>query len=425
MTNTVFPLQSFSEMVELNPSVSLASAEAHPFIPMDEVKPGLRYVKSASLRKLGGGARFSPGDTLFARITPCLENGKIAQFDPNANTPGFGSTEFIVLRAKPKKADAGFIFYLSKTDWVREPAIKSMAGASGRQRARAEAVSNALVPAVPLPVQRRIASILGAYDDLIELNRRRIALLEEMARRLFEEWFVRFRFPEHEGHSMVESPEGTLPEGWEWLPLELVCARPNGIQTGPFGSQLHQSDYVEYGVPVVMPKNIIGFRVVQDDIARISEHKADELGRHRMKVGDVVYGRRGDIGRRAYVSQLENGWFCGTGCLRLRPDLTKVSSRYFFDALGQPETLGAIRGRAQGVTMPNLSAGVMAGVPVKVPPLVLQQDYERLLEPIAELSASLQSANHKLGSTRDLLLSRLISGELSVSKAERKLEAVA
>jgi type I restriction enzyme S subunit len=308
--------------------------------------------------------------------------------------------------------------------------LKTLGGAGSSTAAAVPGVNRNVLHALPVRcpdvcIQQRISFILGTYDDLIEINRRRIARLDDMARTLFEEWFVRFRFPGYEGYILVEQSNGPLPHGWEWRPLDEVCEQPNGIQTGPFGSQLHQSDYLDDGIPVVMPKNLVNLRVVENDIARISAEKADELGRHRMRLGDVVYGRRGDIGRRAYISLREEGWFCGTGCLRLRPDPKRVSSRYFFDALGQQVTLGIIQGRAQGATMPNLSAGVMAGVPVMVPPLVLQQHYERTAEPLAQLVANFEAANVSLARARDLLLPRLISGELSVSGAERELGTAA
>jgi len=281
------------------------------------------------------------------------------------------------------------------------------------------------VPVPPFVIQERIASILGAYDDLIEVNRRRIAVLEEMSQGLFEEWFVRFRFPGHENISMTPAPLGQLPTGWTWRPLQAICEEPDGIQTGPFGSQLHQSDYTDEGVPVVMPKNIVGLRVVEEGIARIPEALADQLRRHRMRTGDVAYGRRGDIGRRAYISIRENGWFCGTGCLRLRPNRSAIAPRYFFDALGAGVTFGAIKARAQGATMPNLSAGVMAGVPVMVPVVALQERYSETVEPLAALQATLTDANARLSTSRDFLLPRLITGDLSVAAAERELEAAA
>jgi type I restriction enzyme, S subunit len=123
----------------------------------------------------------------------------------------------------------------------------------------------------PLSTQRRISSILGAYDDLIEVNKQRIALLKETAQRLFDEWFVRFRFPGYEGCTLIELPNGPLPSGWEWRSLEEVCMRPDGIQTGPFGTQLHQADYIEDGVPVVMPKNLVSLRVVEGCVDQASD----------------------------------------------------------------------------------------------------------------------------------------------------------
>jgi type I restriction enzyme, S subunit len=167
----------------------------------------------------------------------------------------------------------------------------------------------------PADEQRRIASILSAYDDLIENNTRRIAILEAMARRIYEEWFIRFRFPGHEGVRTVESELGLVPEGWRTDVLAGVCEPKTGIQTGPFGSQLHKADYSEVGVPLLMPKDLIGFRIEEDSVARVPETTAESLKRHRMRPGDIAYGRRGDIGRRAFIMAHQAGWLCGTGCL--------------------------------------------------------------------------------------------------------------
>ena len=153
----------------------------------------------------------------------------------------------------------------------------------------------------PLPVQRRIAGILAAYDELIENSQRRIRLLEDMARALYREWFVHFRFPGHDSVPRLPSALGDIPQGWEVTDLAAVCDNDKGIQTGPFGSQLHEADYSDEGVPVVMPKDLIGFRIRTDSIAHIPEETAEKLSRHRMKPGDIVYGRRGDIGRRAFI----------------------------------------------------------------------------------------------------------------------------
>jgi type I restriction enzyme, S subunit len=209
----------FSEFVEINPAVQLPKDQELPYVEMADVTPGRRYVTAKQMRRPRGGARFRDGDTLFARITPCLENGKIAQYVSKGNTLAFGSTEFFVFRAKSGVSDRDYVCYLAMTDLVRKPAEKSMAGASGRQRADIRAIENLKVHVPSLPIQRKITSILSAYDDLIENNTRRIKILEEMAQSIYREWFVRFRFPGHEKVKMVDSLLGKIPSDWEILPI--------------------------------------------------------------------------------------------------------------------------------------------------------------------------------------------------------------
>ena len=155
-------------------------------------------------------SKFCDGDTVFSRITPCLENRKIAKVAISSDA-AFGSTEFYVFRAKKAKADARFTYYLTSSDAVVLPAINSMTGASGRQRADKRFIQRLKLNLPDLPTQERIADILSAYDDLIETNSRRIELLEQAAQELYKEWFVRFRFPEYENVKF----ENSLPEGWE------------------------------------------------------------------------------------------------------------------------------------------------------------------------------------------------------------------
>jgi type I restriction enzyme S subunit len=259
-------------------------------------------------------------------------------------------------------------------------------------------------------VQSRIADILSAYDDLIENNRRRMTLLEQAAREHYREWFVRLRFPGYEHTRITDG----VPDGWRRRSLEDLCVQGDGIQTGPFGSQLHQSDYSDEGVPVIMPKDLVGFRVALESVARIPESLANKLGRHRMTAGDTVYGRRGDIGRRAFIGKRQEGWFCGTGCLRIRPDPAAVNRRYLFDTLGSPDTAGLIANRAKGATMPNLNATLMRSVPILVAPRKLQDHYSEYIEPSFELTDVLDEQNRKLHAARDLFLPRLMSGQIAV-----------
>ena len=204
--------QRLEEIIQVNPTVKLTKGEVYPFIDIDKVSPTLRSVTNEEEKVYDGQScsKFCNGDTVFSRITPCLENRKIAKVSINGQA-GFGSTEFYIFRAKQGKSDENFVYYLTSSDAVVLPAINSMTGASGRQRADKRFIERTKLNVPDLPTQKRIADILSAYDDLIENNNRRIALLEKAAQELYKEWFVRFRFPGYENAKF----ENGLPEGWE------------------------------------------------------------------------------------------------------------------------------------------------------------------------------------------------------------------
>jgi type I restriction enzyme, S subunit len=174
---------------------------------------------------------------------------------------------------------------------------------------------------------------------------------------------------------------GRCPSTWELTTIGDICDRFNGeVQTGPFGSQLHAEDYVADGIPSVMPKDIVNDRISSDTIARVSEADAVRLSVHRLQPGDIVYARRGDIGRRALVSQQETGWLCGTGCLRIRLNCPHLLPEYLLAYLGHPEIRAWVESRAQGATMLNLNTSILRGVPLRVPPLPEQRRIADILD---------------------------------------------
>lgn len=139
------------------------------------------------------------------------------------------------------------------------------------------------------------------------------------------------------------------------------------IQTGPFGSQLHMSDYSDTGTPVVMPTNIRNLRIDSSGIARVGDEHVERLGRHRLQAGDIVYSRRGDVEKCALITDREEGWLCGTGCLLVRVGSADFSARFISYALSQPETRSWISQHAVGATMPNLNTGILREVPIRIP----------------------------------------------------------
>jgi type I restriction enzyme S subunit len=256
--------------------------------------------------------------------------------------------------------------------------------------------------AVRLPIiksQRRIADILSAYDDLIENNTRRLFLVQQQTDLVFAHIEA--------GISQTAAPRK----------LGDIADEAGGtVRTGPFGSQLHEADYTPEGTPIVMPKNLLGGRIDTSDIARIPDEIVQKVAQHRLSEGDIVYGRRGDIGRRAFIRRQQAGWICGTGCLRISIQGGPLHPRYLHQYLGKPDIVALIAGRAIGATMPNLNTSILRDVPVAVPARELQEQFTRIAETNDELIENLVAKNDVLRRTRDLLLPRLLSGEIDVSR---------
>jgi type I restriction enzyme S subunit len=167
---------------------------------------------------------------------------------------------------------------------------------------------------------------------------------------------------------------------WRKTTLGEIADQVQGIiQTGPFGSQLHEYDYSAEGIPVVMPKDIIEGRISTASIARVSIEHTDRLSRHKLKAGDIVYGRRGDIGRQALIRPEQDGWLCGTGCLRISLGNSVVDPFFLHCYLKQESVISWISNQAVGATMPNLNTGILRSVPVLVPAQPLQQKISEIL----------------------------------------------
>jgi type I restriction enzyme S subunit len=270
-----------------------------------------------------------------------------------------------------------------------------------------------LVSTPSLQVQKRIASILSSYDDLIEANRRRIALLEEMARRLFEEWFIHCRFPGHENTAIVETPDDPFPEGWragtadnliEFDPATIV-PKENLNPFIPMNSLSTSKSLIE---DIEWRKGNSGAKFRNNDtlFARITPCLENgKTGLVRDLPGDGL-----GCGSTEFIVMrgLKGGpAFCY--CLARHKDFREHARRSMSGASGRQ------RARTESLRT----------YPIGIPPDELLQQFEKSAWPLLQLSGSLGAANKRLAASRDLLLPRLISGELSVSSAERELEAVA
>ena len=166
---------------------------------------------------------------------------------------------------------------------------------------------------------------------------------------------------------------------------EIYEIEGGSVQTGPFGSQLHESDYTEFGVPVIMPKDIKNDKLDLSNISFISDADAKRLTQHIVKKDDIVCPRRGEIGKRILVDEANIGAFCGTGCIRLRGTGAVLNQLFFFYFLKQPKVVKWIENQSIGATMMNLNTSILKSIPIKYPPLTIQQKIASILSSYDEL----------------------------------------
>lgn len=385
-------IKIFDDLVEFPPSVRLNKGESYPFIPMEAIDPSIKYVQDVGERVYtGGGAKFSNGDTIFARITPCLEHGKIVKIKNLNKGSGFGSTEYFVFRAKQGISDEDFIYYLATTDLIKEPAIKSMVGASGRQRADSDVVRNIKVAVPSLNIQNKIASILSAYDELIENNLKQIKLLEEAAQLLYRQWFVNFKFPGHEKTKFING----IPEGWEEKPLSDVCYLTMG--------QSPESIYYNQegkGLPFHQGVTNFGFRFVTHEIYCSQENRIAEQG-------DILCSVRAPVGRlNISLDRIVIGR--GLSAIRNKNGFQSFQyyqlKKYFF----QEDLIGS------GAIFASVTKKQMETIPLLTPTKDILSEFERIVKIYDGQIINLFYQNQRLKEARDILLPRLMDGSIEV-----------
>jgi len=390
----------FANFADINPYIALGKNIEYPFVEMADIIPGRRYVKAAANRQYtGGGSRFSAGDVLFARITPCLENGKIAQFKSMGDV-AFGSTEFIVFRNIQGISDQSFMYYLANSDLIRKPAEKSMSGASGRQRADLSTIKNIEIPEINLPAQRKIAVILSAYDDLIENNQRRIKIMEEIAQNIYREWFVKFRFPGCEKAKMIDSSLGTIPEGWEIKNLGQVSINFDRLRKPLSGINRNQRRgiYPYYGAAKII--DYIDNYIFNGEYLLIAED------------GSVI------TADNKPVLQLVDGKFWPNNHTHVIQGKVPISTKYLNLVLSNYDISGHITGAAQPkITQENLNR-----IKIIVPQAPILEKFDSFIGNIFSETMILENKNIILRRTRDLLLPKLISGEIDVSDLDIRVE---
>jgi type I restriction enzyme S subunit len=323
----------------------------------------------------------------------------------------------LINQLSASETDKGFLYYLFNTHGVRAQIRATAIGTKVRHTSPSR-IYEVQVCLPPLPTQRRIAGILSAYDDLIENNTRRIALLEEMAQLLYREWFVHYRFPGHEGVEMVESELGMIPEGWEATNLGKYVSVDKGLS--------YKGKYLtDDGIPMVNLKCISAGGGFQRQGTK--PYSGEYKPRHIVNPGDIVFAntdltQAGNvIGSPAIVPNIETKSDLIIShhlyAVRIKKE-SPVTPCFVYHVLLDYKFKSFAKGHASGTTVLGLRRDSVYQFRFAVPPDWLLEQFESAIAPIYQVTETYEQQNETLRRTRDLLLPRLVSGEVDVSELE-------
>jgi type I restriction enzyme, S subunit len=364
-----------------------------PYVGMEDIVSGTgRFVGSREPKQVGSSTfQFTPNHLLYGRLRPYLNKVLLPDFE------GHCSSEIFPLLPSTD-LDKSFLFYWITSEQVVKEINRTCTGAR-MPRANVNEVLKFDITIPPIEEQKRIVAILdeafAGIDTAIANTEKNLA----NARELFESYL-----------NSIFSQNG---EGWSRMTLSEATG---GIYTGPFGSLLHKSDYVENEIPLVNPAHITEVGIEADFRKTISKETAQRLKSYIMREGDIVIGRRGEMGRCALVTAAEDGWLCGTGSFFIKSS-SRCDSRYLVRLLRSEGCKRRLEKIAGGAVMPNLSNKDLGNFHIDLPPLALQASFIQKIDELHAESQKLETIyQQKLKSLTELkqsLLQKAFSGELT------------
>ena len=353
------------DVIEFNPTLSLPKGMLATKIAMEKLLPYTKRVNGITLEKYAGGAKFCNGDTIMARITPCLENGKTAYVDVlRDGEVGFGSTEFIVLRAKPGVTDKQYVYYLSISPTFRKYAIKSMVGSSGRQRVQQSVLDDMILCLPPLEEQVRIGKCLTVFDDRISLNNQINDNLLQQAQAIYASMFITDANPSW--------PIGHLSD--------LIT-----VKYGKDHKKLSDGCYPVYGSGGIM-------RYVE---------------RPLYTEESVLIPRKGTLNNVMYVCDP----FWSVDTMFYSEMRVQNVAKYVYHFLRGKDLASMNAGSA----VPSMTTDILNALELVIPPASVLAEFETIVAPMYKLMKANTRESTKLANIRDALLPKMMSGEIDVS----------
>jgi type I restriction enzyme S subunit len=367
----------------------------------------LRFVDIDQNEPEAGRTQLQDGDIL---ISITADIGMIGHVSASLSKPAYINQHIALVRFDPSRVDSKFVGYFLTTERPQRLfRFLTDAGAkAGMNLTTVQQIHVAVPPTVA--EQHAIAEALSDADALIESLEQLIAKKRHLNQGAMQELLTgRTRLSGFEVKSGYKHTEvGAIPEDWAVTKL----GKHATFKTGPFGSALHQSDYVDGGVPVINPMQIVDGRIQPTASMAITEQAARKLSDFRLSKGDVVIGRRGDMGRCALVQPKQHGWLCGTGSMIIRSGAS-LDGRFIQRVLSSPPVIAAIENASVGSTMINLNQGTLGNLLVPLPPTKAEQ--EAIAAILSDMDAEVAGLEAKLAKDRQLkqgMMQELLTGKI-------------
>ena len=373
-----------ADFIDFNPRLSLKKGDIATKVAMDKLKPFTKKIPETEKAEFNGGAKFCNGDTVMARITPCLENGKTAYVDMlDDGEIGFGSTEFIVMRAKTGISDPQFVYYTAINPVFRNVAIKSMVGSSGRQRVQQSVLEELELSVPDLDEQRRIGDFLARIDEKIALNDRINDNLADLLQTIYQGRF---------GNDILAVNQGVLSD---------ICSYSRDKVAV---SELNVRTYFS-------TENMLSGKAGSTEATSLPTtsqttacHKGDTLiSNIRPYFKKIVY--------------CEDKCGCSTDVLCFTPSQPCYSA-YLFSTLYADKFFAFMVAGSKGTKMPRGDKQQIMTYPVVLPSEEELAGFNTIASPLLEQIYSNRAENKRLSILRDTLLPKLMSGEIDVSAVQ-------
>ncbi|HCU0613832.1 restriction endonuclease subunit S [Enterobacter kobei] len=461
-----------SDLVIFNPKRPLKKGESAAFVEMAALPENGRDINRVDEKIFtGGGSKFANKDTLFARITPCLENGKTSLVSGLSDGEvAFGSTEFIVLAAKEPEYDSDYIYYLSRLGEFRSFARSRMEGTSGRQRVAWQSLADYEYDFPDKRLRKFAGDVLKKFDDKILLNHQINHTLEQMAQALFKSWFVDFEpvkakmavldaggsqadatlaamtaisgkdadalavfereHPEQYAElkataelfpsAMQESEGRDIPKGWAVVKTEELTSK---IGMGPFGSNIKVSTFVDEGIPIISGQHLKESILNDGENNFVTLEHADKLKSSNVFSEDIIFTHAGSIGQVSIIPEFSeyDRYVISQRQFFLRADKKLISPYYLLYFFRSRTGQHLLLSNASQVGVPSIArpSSHLKNIELVAPDFKLVKKFEDHCKTIINGVVQRKKQTVLLKNIRDTLLPKLLSGEITLPEAEQ------